>query len=212
MSVPLDDDSEHKYIRSLWMFYDEAIDDTSDTIQQWDSFESALMDVSGTNTPLVKIELRSKDIAKDVLILLLSGRILPHLHSHLGKVELGVHDEANKLHLDNSLEDIFASTHITLDGETTSLDAGERAEWLLRRSEWWGSLQPWDKREGYARGLLHARAAAAAAAAADAGAVTGPSAADEARGAASGHIPETTDNDTMDEEEAGDEGDAGVDE
>ena len=176
--MPLDDGSEHKYIHSLWMIYDEAIDDTSNAIQQWASFEFALMDASGTNTPLVKIELQSKDIAKDILVLLISGRILPRLHGHLDKVQLRVRDEAIDLYLVISLEDIFASTHITLDGEIVELDAGERAEWLLSRSETrhgrGGTMQLWDKREEYMRGLQHARAASAVATT-EAGTEAGPS-------------------------------------
>ena len=188
------------------MICDEAIDDSPDTIQRWDSFESALMDVSSTNIPLLEIKLRSKDIAKGVLVLLLSGRILSRLHGHLGKVQLVVDDEAIQLYLDISPEDINASAHVTLDGETISLDASERAGWLLSKSNEWYGGDAWDKREQYMQGLLHARAAAAAATM-DAGAGTRPSAADEARGAASGGIQETADR-----EEAGDEEGTGVDE
>ena len=172
------------------MTYDEAIDDTSGIIQPWASFESALMEVGGTDIPLVKIILTSKDIAKQIIALLLSGRILPHLHGHLSKVRLMVYDEAIRLYLVVSPEAIFASAQITLDGETIELNAAERADWLLSQSEGWGSGQSWDKREEYVRGLL--RAARAAAATADAGAESGPTATDEARGTSSGSIQETT--------------------
>ena len=198
----------HPYIHSLSTTHDDAIDDSPDIIQRWDSFESTLMDVSGVNIPLVSIRLVDKGIAKDILVLLLSGRILPHLHGHLGKVELEIFDEAIKLRLIVSPEDINALAHITLDGETVELGTAERAEWLLSKSDIWYdgavSVQPWDKREEYVRGLLRARAAAAMA---DADAGTGPSAADEARDTASGGIQETAD----EEEEGGDEEDAGVD-
>ena len=205
------DSSTHSHIHNLSMIYDEAIGDSSDTIQQWASFESALVDVSGTNILLLEIILTSKDIAKEIFALLLSGKILSHLHGDLGQVQLRVWDKANKLSLYISpLEDIFASTRITLDGETVELDAAERAEWLLSRSGAWydnyGVRQPWNKREEYVQGLLLARAAAAAATT-DAGASTGPSTADEARGAASGCIQKTAD-----EGEAGDEEDVAVDE
>ena len=182
------------YIHSLTMAYDEAIDDSSDTIQRWASFESALMDASGMNIPPVRITLLGKSTAKAILVLLLSGRILTHLHGHLGKVELKPYDQTILLRLIISPEDIFASAHITLDGETVELDAAERAEWLLSKSEEWydhdGMWEPRDKREEYVRGLL--RSARVAAATTDAGADTGPSPADEARGA-SRCIQETAD-------------------
>ena len=205
MRLP-DDGSTQPYIHTLSMIFHEAIDDSSDIIQQWDRFESALMDVSGVNILPVSITLLGKGTAKAVLVLLLSGRILPCLHGHLGKVELCVLDQAIQLYIAVSLEDISASAHVALDGETVKLDAAERAEWVLSNGEGLhdhdGVLEPWDEREAYVRGLLRARAAAATM---DAGAGTSHSAANEARGTASGGIQETAD-----EEEAGDEEGAGV--
>ena len=186
------------------MIYDEAIDDSPDIIQRWNSFEAALMDVNGMNIPPVKISLESKGTAKDVLALLLSGNIFSRLHGHLGKAQLNVHDEAIQLYLKISPEDIVASAHVTLDSETVELEAAERAEWLLSKSEGWNDDEPWDKREEYVRGLLRARTAAATM---DAGAGMGPAAVDEARGAASECIQEAAD-----EEVPGDEEHAGVDE
>ena len=98
-----------------------------------------------------------------------------------------VWNHAIKLKLDISPEDVLASTHITLGGETIELEAAERAEWLLSQSEGWGNGQPWDKREEYVRGLL--RAARVAAATTDVDAETGPSAADKARGGCASRRP-----------------------
>ena len=208
MRLP-DASSTHPHIRPLSMIYDRAIDDFPDLLQQWASFESALMDAGGISIPQVKIGISSKGTGKEVLALLLSGRILARLHGHLGKIRLGVYDQAIKLSLLITPDDIFASAHVTLDGETNELDAAERAEWLLSKSEEWndddGRRQAWDKREEYVREML--RPARAAAATAGASADTSPSAADDARGTAPEYIQETTD-----EEEASDEGDAGVDE
>ena len=204
----LDDSSTDPYVRCLTMTFDRAIDDSSDTIQRWASFESALMDVDGMNVPSVEIMLSNRDTAKDVLVLLLPDKILSRLHGRLRKVSLVVEDEDAELYLRISSDDIpLAPTQVTFNGETISLNAAQRAEWLLSKSKVLGTprrVVRWDRREEYLRSLPHP--ARAATAMTGEGNETEHSAADEAHSAALGYIQETTDG-----EEPGGE-DAGLDE
>lgn len=195
--------SDGPHIDMLGIHHDQAIDDTLDMIQQWASFESAITDVSGTDIPGVRIAFSSRDTAKEILTLLLSGSILPQLHRHLRKVQLMVTVEDIKLYSTLSSQDIdLAPTQVTVDDGTMSLSDAQRAEWLLSRSNWRHRDQ-WDKREEYVRGLVDA--ARAAAATADVGDQKGRSSADEVQGATSKPTQETAG-----EEEHGDEEDAGA--
>ena len=206
-SLPAND-RVHPYIDTIEFSYTKAASDSFDVIQQWAIFETALMDLVGASIPLVMVRFPSKDTAKEILALLLSGRILPELHGHLKMVSLFVDDDEAELYLHISPDDILlAPTQITLDGETISLDTTQRAEWLLSRGEFSGTvaLVKWDKREEYAWGLL--RAARALAVLTNVGDKMGRSALEEVRCAALGRTQGTTG-----EEESGDEEDTGLDE
>ncbi|EKM52853.1 uncharacterized protein PHACADRAFT_149780 [Phanerochaete carnosa HHB-10118-sp] len=125
---------------------------TADMPSCFDDFETALLDLNGTNVPLLTIICLDMDLVRDVIELLRMGSIFPHLFGRLRKVHIMARGRTRSVRRELTAAGIHSSfAPFTLDGERITLDKAQRVQWLLRKQSDGG-------KKAYLRELLQAHA------------------------------------------------------